>query len=124
MIPAYQRFAILDWLRAFAVLLMIIYHFLYDLQAFRLISSAAFNHITITIIGRSCLCLFMFCVGYSLAIAHGDKIHWQKFFRRWTKVALAAGLVSLVTFSATRPTGSISAYSTALQFPAYLHWHS
>ena len=98
MTPAYQRFAIIDWLRAFAILLMIIYHFAYDLRQFGFIAPDTFNHIILLVIGRGCLCLFMFCVGYSLAIAHTDGIQWKKFFKRWVKVALAAGLVSLATF--------------------------
>lgn len=95
---AYPRFALIDWLRAFAILLMIVYHFTYDLAHFNLIDYATFNHIAMVVIGRGCLCLFMFCVGYSLAIAHTNKIHWQKFFKRWLKVTLAAALVSLVTY--------------------------
>ena len=97
MAPTYQRFPVIDWLRAFAILLMIIYHFSYDLAQFKLISYTSFNHIIMTVIGRGCLCLFMFCAGYSLALAHQNHFQWQKFFKRWLKIAAGAALVSLAT---------------------------
>lgn len=92
------RFALIDWLRAFAILLMVIYHFCFDLMSFNFITSATFNSLWMTAIGRSCLCIFMFCVGYSLAITHSQAIQWQKFWKRWLKIAGAAALVSLGTF--------------------------
>lgn len=98
MSPILPRFTIIDWLRATAIVFMVIYHFCYDLAEFGFITYATFNHTIITFIGRFSLCLFMFCVGYSLALTHGKGINWHSFFKRWIKIALAAALVSSVTF--------------------------
>lgn len=94
------RYTLIDWLRALAIALMFIYHFSYDLMMLQLIEAASFNSITMTAIGRSCIALFMFCMGYSLALNHNNGMHWPKFWQRWLKIALAAGLVSLVTYLA------------------------
>lgn len=93
-----QRHTLIDWLRAFAIMLMVIYHFLFDLQSFHIISYEAFTSFGVTAIGRSCLAIFMFCVGYSLALGHANSIHWPAFWRRWIKIAGAAALVSIATF--------------------------
>ena len=95
---ALPRLTLIDWLRTLAILLMFIYHFAFDLQNFHLIEYATFNGIIMTAIGRTCLSLFMFCVGYSLAMSHYPKLQWRKFWPRWFKIAGAAALVSLATY--------------------------
>lgn len=94
------RYAIIDWLRTFAIVLMVIYHFTFDLALLRLISTDVFYSLPMTVIGRTCLSLFLFCVGYSLAISHVKGIHWPAFAKRLLKIALAAGAVSLATLIA------------------------
>lgn len=95
---AATRFSLIDWLRAIAIGLMVIYHFAFDLQNLQLISATSFYGPAMTAIGRSCLGLFMFCAGYSLALAHAEKIRWKNFGRRWLKIAGAAALVSVATY--------------------------
>jgi len=93
-----HRHAFIDYLRAIAIVLMVIYHFLFDLHTFNLVEFETFNGLFVTAIGRTCLALFMFCVGYSLALNHAQKILWPSFWRRWIKLAGAATLVSVATF--------------------------
>lgn len=92
------RYPLIDWLRALAILLMFIYHFSYDLMTFNFMARETFNSFFMTAIGRSCLAIFMFCVGYSLALTHRNGIQWKKFWQRWLKIAGGAGLVSLGTY--------------------------
>lgn len=91
------RYAIIDCLRAFAIVLMVIYHFSWDLAMSGLIERSTFTSLPMTVIGRSCLSLFLFCVGYSLAISHARGPRWQAFGKRLLKITLAAGAVSLAT---------------------------
>ena len=98
--PSQQRYTLIDWLRAIAIVLMVIYHFTWDLAMQRLIEPAVFTGLPMTIIGRSCLCIFLFCVGYSLAISHKPVIQWRPFWQRWFKIALAAAAVSAGTWIA------------------------
>jgi uncharacterized membrane protein len=100
MASSHTRFSLIDWLRAFAILLMFIYHFSFDLMSLQLITSETFNGILMTAIGRTCLAIFMFCVGYSLAMSHQHGMQWKKFWLRWLKIAAAATLVSLGTYIA------------------------
>jgi uncharacterized membrane protein len=95
-----NRYAIIDWLRTLAIVLMLIYHFIYDLVMFRLIDSSVFLSLPMTVLGRSCLCLFLFCVGYSLAISHSRGLRWRSYAVRLAKITVAASLVSLATWIA------------------------
>ena len=42
----------------------------------------------------------MFLAGVSLWLAHGQGIRWPAFWRRWIKLAAAAGLVTIATYAA------------------------
>ncbi len=97
---ATTRYTLVDYARALAIVLMIIYHFLYDLAFFQVIQHQTFNSLWATIIGRSCLILFLICVGYSLALSHENGIRWRPFWKRWAKIALAASVVSIGTYIA------------------------
>ncbi|CAA0082207.1 Uncharacterised protein [BD1-7 clade bacterium] len=99
-----QRYTLLDYARALAIVLMLIYHFMYDLAAFHYIRYETFTSVWATVIGRSCLILFLICVGYSLGIAHPSGIRWNPFWRRWLKIAGAACLVSLGTYLSNQST--------------------
>ncbi len=94
------RYTLIDWLRCFAIVLMIVYHFLWDLKEVQLISAEFFNSFPVRLVGRTCLMTFLFCVGYSLAIAHREQINWRPFWRRWAKIAIAALCVSIGTYIA------------------------
>jgi uncharacterized membrane protein len=90
----------LDWLRAFAIFLMVGYHLTYDIASAGIFPYAVFLHPATTFIGRICLCLFLLCAGYSLALVHGGKILWSRFWRRWMGIAGAAVAVSIATLLA------------------------
>jgi len=92
----------IDWIdhcRALAVMWMIIFHFTYDLRIFGLpsISTHAqwYWHGFPTLI----VATFMFSMGLSLDFAktHG-KLGGARFWKRWLKIAVGAGLVSFGTW--------------------------
>jgi uncharacterized membrane protein len=93
-----KRIDILDALRGFGVVLMIIFHFCFDLTHF------GYANIDITygwfwiyfrfvIIG-----IFAFCVGYSFNLAHKNNIALKKFNIILLKLFVSACLVSISTY--------------------------
>lgn len=93
-----NRYTLIDYLRTLAIVLMVAYHCLFDLSQLRFIDVSIFNSLPATVVGRASLVLFLFCVGYSLALSHSNGIQWQKFFRRLLKISFFAGAVSLGTY--------------------------
>lgn len=96
------RYALIDYLRCLAILLMIIYHFSYDLYKLGLISRETITLFIFIVIARTCLCLFLFCVGYSIALNDDATPHLKRFLRsfgkNWLKVTAGALLVTLTTY--------------------------
>lgn len=95
--PSKIRFPFIDWLRGFAIFLMVIYHFCYDLDMFGYIDTA-FGHgywvpfRYIIVIG------FLSLVGVSLVIVHGKSIRWSSLKKRTFQLALASLAVSISSY--------------------------
>jgi uncharacterized membrane protein len=93
-----SRSLIIDVIRGFTIILMIFFHFCFDLTNF------GFLHIDIVrapfwyALPRLIVFLFLFAVGMSLSLAHKNHIHWKPFWRRFLKIAFFAFLISLVTY--------------------------
>ncbi len=94
----YNRSSLLDALRGLAVLLMVVFHFFYDLTLFNLAeipiySSAewiAFRYIILT--------LFLVSVGMSLFLHYRRGIHWHSYGRRLFFLIACAALITLTTY--------------------------
>ena len=91
------RIALIDDFRGLAVFLMSIFHFSYDLSVFHFIRFAMdggfftwFRFIIVT--------LFFTSVGAGLFLAHGERIHWRKFWQREVKIAAGALFITLTTY--------------------------
>jgi len=85
-------------MRGIAIIMMIAFHFIYDLNTFGFTEVPLFTH-WIGIVWR-CLIVFLFlsAVGISLVYAHSNGIQYKKFIRRLLYLGVAALLVSLGTY--------------------------
>ena len=100
----YQRFEEIDILRGIAVLLMLIYHFVYDLVYFGFIRANLFSGFW-KIIARSSLIIFLLLVGVGMSLKSqkaklkGTKqpILFKGFLKRGLEIFSLGLLISLVT---------------------------
>jgi len=98
MIKQTPRLHSLDIFRAWAILLMIVFHFSYDLNYFGYIS-VQLNRETFWLIFRFIIVsMFLFSVGISLKLSHRKKIQWNKVKKRTFILVLASILVSISTY--------------------------
>ena len=93
-----QRDSSLDLMRGIAIIMMIAFHFIYDLNSFEFTSIPLFTHWAG--IAWRCLIVFLFlsAVGISLVIAHSKNLKLRKFIKRLIYLGIAALLVSAGTY--------------------------
>jgi len=92
------RDSALDLMRGIAIIMMIAFHFIYDLNSFGFSQIPLFTHWTG--IAWRCLIVFLFlsAVGISLVIAHGEGIKFKKFLKRLMYLGIAALFISAGTY--------------------------
>ena len=92
------RDSALDLMRGIAIIMMIAFHFIYDLNSFGFSDIRLFTHWAG--IAWRCLIVFLFlsAVGISLVIAHGKGIKFKKFLKRLLYLGIAALFVSAGTY--------------------------
>ena len=85
-------------MRGIAIIMMIAFHFIYDLNSFGFSDIPLFTHWAG--IAWRCLIVFLFlsAVGISLVIAHGKGINFKKFLKRLLYLGIAALFVSAGTY--------------------------
>jgi uncharacterized membrane protein len=88
----------LDTFRGFAIFLMIIYHFIYDLTDFGLIDLQMNSTLWVLIFRYSIITMFLFVVGVSLALVHAKGVNYNSLKKRLFFLTLSALLVSLTTY--------------------------
>lgn len=79
-----------DALRGLAIVLMVIFHFCYDLRYFDYVDWDVPNGPNWRPFRYLILTLFIFTVGMSLSLAHGRGIRWSSFAKRLIQLILAA----------------------------------
>lgn len=95
---ARSRYAAIDGLRGFAICLMVVYHFFFDLTWFRLIQ-ADFNNDLFWLGARAVIVtLFLGLVGVSLVLARRAHPGKRPFWRRVMLIAGCAVLVSIASY--------------------------
>lgn len=110
--PSRSRIVGLDIARSLALLAMATYHFCYDLEAFGYLAPGTMVTGLGALSARIIASSFLFMVGISLWLAHGQGIRWRPFFWRLLQVAAAAALITL---------GSYFIYGPRLIFFGILH---
>ena len=79
---------------------MVCFHIVFDLQMFGHLPFGTTLHPVFYWHARLVAGSFLFLAGVSLWLAHGQGIRWPAFWRRWIKLAAAAGLVTIATYAA------------------------
>lgn len=95
-----RRNITLDLSRTLAIVLMVVFHFIYDLRFFGLVDfdipdGNGWKHFRWLIIS-----LFFLCLGASLSLAHAKQIRYQKFIFRVAQIGFFALVISLTTYYA------------------------
>jgi len=88
----------LDIFRGFAILAMVLYHFTYDLNYFRIISLDMNHTTTILLIRYTIITIFLLSMGMSLALVHNNGIRWGSMRKRVLQLGSASLLVTLATY--------------------------
>jgi uncharacterized membrane protein len=103
MTPA-TRIGALDVARGLAVVVMVAYHFTWDLAAFNVIDPATQRAVWFTWAGTAIACSFLFLSGYALVLfgrsVTDNALFRAKFIKRLAVLSAAALLVSLGTYLA------------------------
>jgi uncharacterized membrane protein len=92
-----NRIFTIDVLRTVAIILMVIFHFLYDLKFFGYVDWdtpdgpgwRSFRHVI--------LISFFICLGASLNLSYHQAINWKKFSKRLSQIVLSALAISIVS---------------------------
>ncbi|MEP1208739.1 MAG: heparan-alpha-glucosaminide N-acetyltransferase [Rhizobiaceae bacterium] len=96
--PKLPRIELLDVARGVALVAMAIYHFAWDLEFFGWMAPSTTLQGGWLYFARGIASSFLFLVGISLVLAHGQGIRWPAFWKRFAQVAGAAALISAVTW--------------------------
>lgn len=86
-----------DALRASAILLMVIFHFCYDLRYFGYVDWSVPNGPGWWQFRYLILTLFLGAAGVSLSLSHGRIIRWRSFWVRALQIGLAALAITLIS---------------------------
>ena len=98
MVRSFTRNLTLDLTRSIAIVLMVVFHFVFDLKI------TGYHELDIpdgefwVQFRNLILTLFMGCVGVSLAIAHRAEILWFRFLKRLALILAAAALVTVASW--------------------------
>lgn len=90
-----QRLGLIDVLRGLAVLQMIVFHFIWDLDYFGWIDVAMNRDAPWTLWRAAIVTQFLLLVGVSLVLRAEFKPSGADFWKRWAQIAAAAALVSV-----------------------------
>ena len=93
-----SRSKFIDTIRGFTIILMIFFHFCFDLYHFGYLKIDIIREPFWYFLPRFIVFLFLLAVGMSLKLTHEDKIQWEAFWKRFFKISAFALIISLVTY--------------------------
>lgn len=93
-----SRSPVIDAIRGITIILMIFFHFSFDLFNFGFLKVDILHDPFWYGLPRLIVFLFLLAVGMSLTLAHRDQIKWRAFWKRFIKIAFFALLISIVTY--------------------------
>jgi uncharacterized membrane protein len=96
---------LIDLARTAAILGMVAFHFTFDLELFGYVPPGTTQQPFFYYMARMVAGSFLFLAGVSLWLAHGRRIRWPAFWRRFAIVWGAAVVISVASFYL--PTGKI-----------------
>ena len=88
----------LDLMRGVAIIMMIAFHFIYDLNSFGFTDIPLFTHWAGIAWRTLIIFLFLSAVGISLVIAHSKTLKLKKFIKRQIYLGIAALIISAGTY--------------------------
>ncbi len=97
MSPA-RRSHLIDSMRGTAVVFMVIYHFCYDLDHFRIVSFDFHDGLFWVNFRTLIVSLFLTLVGISLMLAHHKGIRWRRALQRVLVLVACSLLISIVSY--------------------------
>lgn len=92
------RYETPDYLKGIAVIMMVIFHFFYDLNHFKLFETGIRKDLFWTIWPRIIISFFLISVGLNLSIATSKGINFKTFSFRIIKLSILALGISLATY--------------------------
>ncbi len=93
-----KRYHFLDFFRGIAVVLMIIFHLAFDLDAFNFVEIDFFRDKFWFGLPRLIVTLFMLAVGMSMSLVHQNRFNKKSYLKRLVKIGLCAIGISISTY--------------------------
>ena len=93
------RLAIVDQVRGLAIVGVVIFHLVWDLDFTNLIEPGLASHPLWIAFGRLLAGTFMFLVGVSLVLANREAIQWQPAIKRILKIVFFALIITAATYA-------------------------
>lgn len=100
------HYALIDYLRGIAIILMFIYHFCFDLNYYHFIQTDFYYNPWWVHFRTIIVSLFLWLVGVSLFLSAQNGINYKRYIKRLLQLSIAAALVSLSSYI-TFPTSYI-----------------
>lgn len=94
----YSRSSLLDGLRGFAIVLMVVFHFFYDLTLFELASIPIYTATAWVAFRYIIVSLFLGTVGASLYLHVRRGINWLSYGRRLVLLVAASAIITLTSY--------------------------
>ncbi len=98
-----KRYVELDVYRGLAVVMMVVFHFVYDLRLFKVVQASLYLHPFWLLYRHFLVFLFLGVTGACLYLVHGAGIQRRKLFVRTGKLLLCAAAITGGTYYLNRP---------------------